>query len=119
LAVGLTAVIQGGMYLADGDSPALEYWLLGLLTVLTAISLLVGFLTPFASGLIAITTIGVALSWFPAPSSNLFNSPLAAILIVIIGAAVAFLGPGAISIDCRLFGRREIIIPHAPRTPRA
>jgi len=106
------------MYLVAGGPPAPEHWPFGLLNVLSGISLLLGFLTPFASGLIALTTAGTALSWFPAPTSNLFNSPLAAMLVVIIGAAVAVLGPGAISVDCRLFGRREIIIPHATRTPR-
>jgi uncharacterized membrane protein YphA (DoxX/SURF4 family) len=119
LAVGITAITQGGVYLINGDGPALKNWLFGLLTAVSGISLLVGFVTPFASGLIALTTICIALSWFPAPNPDLFTSPLATVLVVIIGAAVVVLGPGAISIDCRLFGRREIIIPHASRTPRA
>jgi hypothetical protein len=29
------------------------------------------------------------------------------------------LGPGAFSLDARLFGRREIIIPPAPRRPES
>jgi uncharacterized membrane protein YphA (DoxX/SURF4 family) len=106
------------MFLVAGDTPALEHWPFGLVNVVSGISVLLGFITPFASGLIALTTMGTALSWFPAPSPNLFNSPLTAVLVVIIGVAVAVLGPGAISIDCRLFGRREIIIPQASRTPR-
>jgi hypothetical protein len=32
--------------------------------------------------------------------------------------AVVFLGPGAFSLDARLFGRREIIIPPVSRSPR-
>ena len=34
-----------------------------------------------------------------------------------IGIAVALLGPGAISLDYRLFGPREIMIPPARRWP--
>jgi len=33
--------------------------------------------------------------------------------LLLLFAAVALLGPGAISLDARLFGRREINIPRA------
>jgi uncharacterized membrane protein YphA (DoxX/SURF4 family) len=87
----------------------------GLTLLASGILLLVGFLTPVASALVALGTIGIALSWAPAPNPNLFNTPLSAILVVIVAAAVTFLGPGTASVDRRLFGRREIIIPHTPR----
>ena len=112
-------MIQGAVYLANGRNLAFEVWGTGLVVAASGISLLIGLLTPVAGGLVALTTTGIALSWLPAPSPNLFSSPLPAILIVIIGAAVAFLGPGSLSVDCRLFGRREIIIPHVPRAPRS
>jgi hypothetical protein len=35
-------------------------------------------------------------------------------LCAAIAVAVIFLGPGALSLDARLFGRREIIIPNNP-----
>jgi uncharacterized membrane protein YphA (DoxX/SURF4 family) len=117
-AVGIIAIVQGGVYLADRDSSTLEVLAVGLLVAVSGSSLLLGFLTPVSSGLVALATVAIALAWFPAPNLNLFSSPLPAVLVVIIAAAVAFLGPGAISVDCRLFGRREIIIPHIPRTPR-
>jgi hypothetical protein len=31
-------------------------------------------------------------------------------------AALALLGPGAYSMDARLFGRREIVLPHSDRS---
>lgn len=31
--------------------------------------------------------------------------------------AIALIGPGAFSVDARLFGRREILIPHDGRSP--
>jgi hypothetical protein len=31
---------------------------------------------------------------------------------------IALLGPGAFSIDARMFGRREILITHASRSPK-
>jgi uncharacterized membrane protein YphA (DoxX/SURF4 family) len=90
----------------------------GLIVLAGGALLLIGFLTPVASVLIALATIAIARSWVPAATSNFFNTPLPAFLVVIIAAAIALLGPGAFSVDCRLFGRREIIIPHSPRIPR-
>lgn len=105
------------MYLADRSSPTVEVWLIGTLIVASGISLSIGFLTPLAGALIAAATLGIAFSWVPAPTPNLFNAPLPTILVIVVSAAVAFLGPGFMSLDCRLFGRREIIIPHSPRQP--
>jgi uncharacterized membrane protein YphA (DoxX/SURF4 family) len=82
-------------------------------------SLLAGFLTPIAGALVALGGVGNALSWFPPPSPNLFDSLLAVVLVVIVAAAIVFLGPGALSIDARLFGRREIVIPYAWRPPES
>jgi uncharacterized membrane protein YphA (DoxX/SURF4 family) len=115
--VGITAIIQGGVYLADRNNPTAEIWLIGTLVVASGISLSIGFLTPFAGGLIAFATLGIALSWLPSPTPNFFNAPLPTILVIVVAAAVVFLGPGFLSLDCRLFGRREIIIPHSPRQP--
>lgn len=73
---------------------------------------MIGFLTPLAATLVALGVLGVAFSWVPAPTSNLFDTKLPAVLAAVISLAILFLGPGALSLDARLFGRREIIIPH-------
>ncbi|MCI0422957.1 MAG: hypothetical protein L0387_28960 [Acidobacteria bacterium] len=39
------------------------------------------------------------------------DSRLASFFVIIMAAATGFLGPGSFSLDCHLFGRREIIIP--------
>jgi hypothetical protein len=43
--------------------------------------------------------------------ANNHVSPLAAFTLAAISAALVLLGPGAFSLDARLFGRRKIIIP--------
>ena len=43
--------------------------------------------------------------------ANNHISTLAAFNLAAISAALVLLGPGAFSLDARLFGRREIIIP--------
>jgi hypothetical protein len=44
---------------------------------------------------------------------NLFSSRTVCFLAVSIAIALVVLGPGALSIDARLFGRRKIVIPSA------
>jgi uncharacterized membrane protein YphA (DoxX/SURF4 family) len=63
--------------------------------------LLIGLLTPFAAAVVALGAVNFAFSEAKWP-------PVAGAFIA---AAVALLGPGGFSIDARLFGRREIIIP--------
>jgi hypothetical protein len=41
-----------------------------------------------------------------------------ALNLAAISATLVLLGPGAFSLDARLFGRREIIIPEGPRSRR-
>jgi putative oxidoreductase len=64
--------------------------------------LLAGFWTPIAGGLLAITNIWIALS----STGHLRSS----ILLATMGAAIAVLGPGALSIDALLFGRKRLDI---------
>ena len=117
-AAGLTSVIQGWLYLTDRSSATSEVWLVGMFVIVSGASLSIGFLTPVAGALVAVAAVVIGLSWLPPPTPNLFNAPLPTILVVIVATAVVFLGPGSLSLDRRLFGRREIIIPHVPRPPQ-
>jgi bifunctional non-homologous end joining protein LigD len=74
-------------------------------------SILAGLLTPFVAVVVAIGGMGLALSWFPLPAQDLFNNNLVVIDQILLAIAIAFLGPGAFSLDARMFGRREITIP--------
>lgn len=92
-------------------SPVLESWVVGLALAGSGFTLLIGFLTPFASAAIALITTAVAVALVPPPARDLFHPSLAEALVVVVAASLAFLGPGSLSVDCRLYGRREIIIP--------
>ena len=67
------------------------------------ICLFAGFWTPIAGTVIAMAELWIAFS----QSEHLRSY----ILLAVIGAALAMLGPGAWSIDARLFGRKRIRIP--------
>ncbi len=116
--VGATAMIQGIVCLTDGGVTTLGEQAAAGLAVVSGTLLLIGFLTPIAGVLVALQAIAVAFVWFPVPSWNLFDAKLPTVLVVVVAIAIVFLGPGAVSLDARLFGRREIIIPHSPRNTK-
>jgi len=63
------------------------------------ILLMVGFWTPVAGALVAVMNAWIAWST---------NDHMSAILLMSFGIALAMIGPGAWSIDARLFGRKHI-----------
>jgi uncharacterized membrane protein YphA (DoxX/SURF4 family) len=110
-AIGVIALAQGVFYLTGSPGSAANAWISGLLAITSGASLLLGFLTPLGSAIVAVGGAGTMLAWFPAPVPNLIELRLSAILVTIVACAIVLLGPGALSVDARLFGRREIIIP--------
>ena len=115
-AAGLGLIVQGAIYLWNYDSP----WpLLGVAAFLLAAGalILMGYLTRFAAGAAALISLGGMLSWIPAPQIGLFESRLTATLAAVIAVALLCIGPGSISLEARLFGKREVFIPRNPREP--
>jgi putative oxidoreductase len=65
--------------------------------------LLIGFWTPVAGVMMAVAETCLAFTFSSDPWTH--------ILLGALGAALAMLGPGAWSVDARLFGRKRIHIP--------
>ena len=76
--------------------------------------LLIGFLTRLVALVVAIVSVTSIFTWFPGSNVGPLATLMTAVLCVAIAVAVICLGPGALSLDARLFGRREIIIPNGP-----
>jgi putative oxidoreductase len=70
--------------------------------------LLVGFWTPVAGVMVAVAETCLAFSHPNDPHST---DPWTHILHGALGASLAMIGPGAWSVDARLFGRKRIQIP--------
>lgn len=85
-------------------------WILVVLTLISAGCLLVGFMTPVVAISITVGAAALALS-------GVLQTSIETIVLAI---AVSLLGPGAFSLDARMFGRREILLPkHAPHSSKS
>ena len=69
--------------------------------------LLIGLWTPVAGTLAAVAKVSIACSRFLAHSGD----PWTPLAMAVLGAILAMVGPGAWSIDARLFGRKHIDFP--------
>jgi hypothetical protein len=112
--VGGAVAVQGGLYLANVDEPTTLTWGLGLLALASGTAVLVGFLTPGTGAVAGVSAILIALYWSPSFSSKPLVDGVSTCFVLADSAALILLGPGALSMDAYLFGRREIVIPHEP-----
>ena len=84
------------------SSPAL-YWVTVGLIALISLSLCIGFLTSVLAVVACVTA--VANLFLAEPGNMVF------ILRILTSAALFFLGPGAYSVDAKLFGLRVTVVP--------
>jgi uncharacterized membrane protein YphA (DoxX/SURF4 family) len=96
------ALIAHGMNILWGELQ-IGAFTLNLAATGAGLLLLVGFWTPFAGAIVACIELWQALSQPVDPWTH--------ILLGTVGTALAFIGPGAWSVDARLFGWKRIDIP--------
>ena len=80
----------------------------GSLVFLTGLALIIGAMTPVASVLLSTGGILLAIDASLRGHLLLFDSGLARLEFIAMSAALISLGPGALSLDARLYGRREV-----------
>lgn len=111
--LGIAMIIQSGMYFGEASGTLITS-VLGASALISGAQLLLGFFTPLAALLAGLDLLGEAVSAIPAPSPNLFASQATIIFGLTMIVAIIGVGPGRFSIDARIFGRREIVIPLPP-----
>jgi putative oxidoreductase len=99
--VGGVLVISGAVTTILGASHT-QSFILQSIALAAALLLLVGLWTPIAGLVIVLIELWLALSG----TTGIENS----ILLATLGAALAVLGPGAHSVDAKLYGRKRIEI---------
>jgi uncharacterized membrane protein YphA (DoxX/SURF4 family) len=89
------------------EAPPLPTAVLQIIGICAGILLLVGLWTPVAGALAAIVKVSMAFSAY----FSHFGDPWIPLVQAVLGAVLAMVGPGAWSIDARLFGRKRIDMP--------
>jgi len=89
------------------EPPLLATAVLQIIGIGAGMLLLAGLWTPVAGSVAAIAKVCIALLRFFSHSGD----PWIAILQAVLGAVLAMVGPGAWSLDARLFGRKRIDMP--------
>jgi uncharacterized membrane protein YphA (DoxX/SURF4 family) len=103
--------------LLDGRNSAFRIWITAPFFFASSASLLIGYLTPVAAVLAGLCSLGGVLSLLAQPEQGFLTTRPSAILATAIASALVCLGPGAFSLDARLFGRREIVISNSAPPP--
>ena len=114
--VGVTTGVQGGTYLVNAETAALITAAAAVVAIASGASLLIGLFTPAATALAGLSLVMFAGA-SPVPAAGLFLDRPGAVSLALVATALVFLGPGALSLDARRFGRREIVFPHDRRPP--
>src|ERR1700678_1330475 len=80
--------------------PQRESISLQVIAAIAAVFLLAGLWTPIAGGIVTLSELWIILAGA--------DDPRGAILLRELGTAFEFLGPGALSVDAHLFGRKRL-----------
>ena len=104
----MTIISRTVPYVAQGKVSQLGWVVVGL-SLAGAACLLAGFMTPLIATTVAIVAAILTISGTVAP---LFE-------VITLATTIALLGPGAFSLDARMFGRREILVPHTSRSAKS
>jgi uncharacterized membrane protein YphA (DoxX/SURF4 family) len=115
LTVALGFIIPAIRSLTGFDGLTVTLLAESLFAVVVGVALLIGFLTPIAGTAAALRNLVVGVFQLAGSGTNTHDSTLTAINLAVMSIALVFLGPGAFSLDARLFGRRQIIVPERVR----
>jgi uncharacterized membrane protein YphA (DoxX/SURF4 family) len=110
-------MVQGFGLVSLSDRSGFATWATAVAAVVVGLALLIGLLTPVAGVAGAIGYLVAGCSTFLAGGDDGRGLGLTALDLAVMSIALVLLGPGAFSVDARLFGRREIIIPDGRRPP--
>jgi uncharacterized membrane protein YphA (DoxX/SURF4 family) len=105
--VGGTSGLQSAFLIAATHHAA-GSTLAAALAIIASLALIVGLMTPIATAVLCLGGIVATIDAEIIGYIPLFESWIARFEFIVMSAALTCLGPGAFSLDARLYGRREI-----------
>jgi uncharacterized membrane protein YphA (DoxX/SURF4 family) len=108
LVVGGAASLQAWLLITANHGAVNSSVVVALLAFVVGLALIVGFMTPIASVLLSAGGLLLMIDSGVPGHLLLFESGMARLEFIVMSAALISLGPGALSLDARLYGRREI-----------
>jgi uncharacterized membrane protein YphA (DoxX/SURF4 family) len=105
--VGGTSGLQS-VFLIAATHHAVGSTLAAALVIITSLALVVGLMTPIATAVLCLGGIVATIDLGIVGYMPLFESAFSRLEFIVMSAALICLGPGAFSLDARLYGRREI-----------
>ena len=106
--VGGTTGLQAALLIATTHHTEAGSTLAAALMIITSLALMIGLMTPIATVLLCLGGMVVTIDSGLTGYLPLFESGIARLEFIVMSAALICLGPGAFSLDARLYGRREI-----------
>ena len=116
IALAFSGVDQAFRTVTASSLESLAACSLALFAGLTGIALLTGFFTPIAGAFASLNYLVIGIALFVSTGAISQSDAASTLDRFVMSLALVLLGPGAFSLDARLFGRREIIIPDGGRS---
>jgi uncharacterized membrane protein YphA (DoxX/SURF4 family) len=117
LFLGVSLLTQGAFAFSGGNATGFHLELVELLMAVVGTALVLGLMTTASGLLTAALALDVLLYRLPVSIPDWLEPRTAAINAIAIALGLVCLGPGSLSVDAHLFGRREIIIPSSHSKP--
>ena len=112
-AVGSTLLVQSAICLSQQPDMRAAAIASCILAIVGGGALVVGFLTSIACGLAVLGGVGITLFVPASGSLNQFSANPLTFDLLVMCLVSGLLGPGALSLDAHLFGRRKVVIPRS------
>ena len=106
--VGGAASSQAWLLISANHGAVNTSLVIALLAFVTGLALIIGLMTPIASVLLSAGGLLLTVGSSVPGHLLLFESGMARLEFTVMSAALISLGPGGLSLDARLYGRREI-----------
>ena len=111
LIIGVMTIVFAIRWIAGAGDRSPYVWVIGVVTAACGAMLVLGLMTLIAGVTASASILAITLS--AAALSSLLESGSAVLNLVtaILALGLALTGPGAFSLEGRLYGRREIVVP--------